>query len=170
MASRAEQVCDALVSLFDAADAAELFNTTLGATRSYVSLSDLTEVGESVVALVVPQMTIRQRVSNGSDARYVVVDILVLAHLTNTASDDRTTVDSRVELLEQIDNYLAGDAQADLTLSDGKTAEYVEPTDERADASEIRKGLGVLYDVDDIARKRQVTGLVRVAYMVDETY
>jgi len=169
MSKRAEQICDALVALFDEADIAEEFDVTLGAERSYVRLSDLSGVGESVVVVVAPQMTVRERTSNGTYARYVVVDILVLAHLTSDASADRTTMDGRAELLEDIDNYLANAANADLTLSGGDIAQYVEPTDSRADP-EIRKGLGILYDVGDLTEKRQVTGLVRAAYVVNETY
>jgi hypothetical protein len=89
--------------------------------------------------------------------------------LTSDASVDRTTMDNRAYLLEQIDNYLAAEANCDLTLADGATAHYVEPTDVRAD-NDIQAGLGVLWDSDDLLDKRQVTGLVRVAYWVDEDY
>ena len=168
-ASRSQQICEALVDLLDVADAAEEFYETVGAERVYTTLTGLTDVGDSVVTMVAPQMTKRARNSNGTYGRYVVVDILVRIHLTNAIAADTTTMDNRAWLLEQIDNYLAADANADLTLTGGVTAEYIEPTDKRAD-SDIRDGLGVLWDSSDLLEKRQVTGLVRVAYWVDEDY
>jgi len=168
-AGRVQQICEALISLLNAADLAEAFYETIGATRVYTTLSDLSEVGESVVAIVAPQMTKRARNSNGTYGRYVIIDILVRIHLTNNATADRTTMDNRAYLLEQIDNYLAAEANSDLTLPDDAIAEYVEPTDARAD-SDVRDGLGVLWDSDDLLDKRQVTGVVRVAYWVDEDY
>jgi len=168
-AGRAQQICEALVALLAAADVAEAFYETVGATRVYTTLSDLSDVGNSVVAVVAPQLTKRTRNSNGTYARFVVVDILVRIHLTNDATADRTTMDNRAYLLEQIDNYLAAETNCDLTLADDAIAEYIEPTDQRAD-SEIRDGLGVLWDSEDLLEKRQVTGLVRVAYWVDEDY
>jgi len=166
---RVQQMCDALVALLDAADLADAFYETIGATRVYTTLSDLVDVGDSVVAVVAPQMTKRARNSQGTYGRYAVIDILVRIHLTSDATVDRTTMDNRAYLLEQIDNYLAAEANCDLTLAGGAIAEYVEPTDQRADA-DIREGLGVLWDSDDLLEKRQVTGLVRVAYWVDESY
>jgi len=168
-AGRVQQICEALVALLDAADLADAFFETVGATRAYTTLSDLSEVGDTVVAIVAPQMTRRDRIANGSYGRYVIIDILVRIHLTSNASVDRTTMDNRAYLLEQIDNYLAAEANSDLTLPDAAIAEYIEPTDHRADA-EIRKDLGVLWDSEDLLDKRQVTGLVRVAYWVDEGY
>lgn len=168
-AGRVQQICEALVALLAAADLVGAFYETIGATRVYTTLSDLTEVSESVIAVVAPQMTNRARNSNGTYGRYVVIDILVRIHLTSDADVDRTTMDNRAYLLEQIDNYLAAEANCDLTLPDDVIAEYVEPTDARAD-SDIRNGLGVLWDSDDLLDKRQVTGLVRVAYWVDESY
>ena len=168
-AGRVQQICEALVALLDAADLAEAFFETIGATRVYTTLSDLSEVGDSVVAVVAPQMTKRARNSNGTYGRYVVIDILVRIHLTSDVAADLTTMDNRVFLLEQIDNFLAAEANSDLTLPESVIAEYVEPTDGRAD-NDIRDGLGVLWVVDDLDNKRQVTGLVRVAYWVDESY
>lgn len=168
-AGRVQQICEALIVLLDEADLAEAFYETIGATRVYTTLSDLSEVGDSVVAVVAPQMTKRARNSNGTYGRYVVIDVLVRIHLTSDAAVDRTTMDNRAYLLEQIDNYLAAEANCDLTLPDDVIAEYIEPTDARAD-SDIRNGLGVLWDSDDLLGKRQVTGLVRVAYWVDESY
>lgn len=168
-ASRSQQICEALVALLDAADLADAFFETIGATRVYTTLMDLSEVGDTVVAIVGPEMTKRARNSNGTYGRYVVVGIVVRIHLTNDASADRTTMDNRVYLLEQIDNYLAAEANSELTLPDDVIAQYIEPTDNRAD-SDIRNGLGILWDSDDLDDKRQVTGLVRVAYWVDEDY
>jgi hypothetical protein len=168
-AGRVQQICEALVTLLDAGDAANVFYETVGATRVYTTLSDLSDVGDSVVAVVAPQMTKRARNSFGSYGRYVVIDILVRIHLTNDATADRTTMDNRAYLLEQIDDYLAAEANCDLTLPDSVIAEYVEPTDQRADA-DIREALGVVWDKEDLTEKRQVTGLVRVAYWVDDSY
>lgn len=168
-AGRVQQICEALVALLDAADGAAAFYETVGATRTYTTLQDLSDVGDSVVVVVAPQMTKRIRNSNSTYGRYVVIDILVRIHLTSDAAADRTTMDNREFLLEQIDNYLAAPTNHDLTLPDGKLGEYVEPTDSRAD-SDITSGLGVLWDRDDLDNKRQVTGLVRVAYWVDEDY
>jgi len=168
-AGRVQQICEALVALLDAADLATAFNEVVGATRVYTTLSDLSEVGDSPYTLVAPLMTKRARNSNGTYGRYVVIDILVRSHLTNDVSDDRTTTDTRVYLWEQVDNYLAAPANSDLTLPDDAIAEYIEPTDKRADP-DIRDGLGVLWDAADLDDKRQDTGLVRVAYWVDEDY
>ncbi len=168
-AGRVQQICEALVLLLDVADAADEFLETIGAKRVYSTLTGLHEVGESVVTLVAPQMTKRARITQGTYARYVVVDILVRVHLTNDVTQDLSTMDNRVYLAELIDNYLAAEANADLTLTGGKTAEYIEPTDERHD-SDIRDGLGVIWDSDDLQEKRQQTVLVRVAYWVDEDY
>ncbi len=168
-AGRVQQICEALVELLDVADAADEFYETIGAKRVYTTLTGLHDVGDSVVTLVAPQMTKRARNSNGTYGRYVVIDILVRVHLTNDATDDLPTMDNRVYLAERIDNYLAAEANSDLTLAGSATAEYVEPTDNRAD-SDIRDGLGVLWDTDDLLEKRQQTVLVRVAYWVDEDY
>ena len=168
-AGRVQQICEALVLLLDAADSDDAFFETIGARRVYTTLRDLTDVGDSVVTLVAPQMTKRARNSNGTYGRYVVIDILVRVHLTDDATADTATMDNRAYLLERIDNYLAAEANSDLTLAGSVTAEYVEPTDNRAD-SDIRDGLGVLWDNEDLLEKRQITGLVRVAYWVDEDY
>ncbi len=168
-AGRVQQICEALVLLLDAADLANEFLETIGATRVYTTLSDITNIGESVAAVVAPQMTTRARNSNGTYGRYVVVDILVRAHLTSDATQDLSTMDNRLYLAELIDNYLAADANSDLTLTGGVTAEYIEPTDKTVD-SDIREGLGVLWDSGDLTEKRQQTVLVRVAYWVDESY
>ncbi len=168
-AGRVQQICEALVLLLDTADAADEFLETIGAKRVYTTLTGLHEVGDSVVTLVAPLMTKRVRNSNGTFGRYVVIDILVRVHLSNDATDDIATMDNRVYLAERIDNYLAAEANSDLTLPNSVIAEYVEPTDNRAD-SDIRDGLGVLWDSDDLLEKRQQTVLVRVAYWVDEDY
>ncbi len=168
-AGRVQQICEALVLLLDTADKANAFLETINAKRVYTTLTGLADVGDSVVTLVAPQMTKRVRNSNGTYARYVVVDILVRVHLTNDVTLDKATMDNRAWLLERIDNYLAAEENADLTLPNSVLAEYVEPTDERADL-DIRDGLGVLWDSHDLDEKRQVTGLVRVAYWVDEDY
>jgi hypothetical protein len=158
-----------LVLLLDVADAADEFLETIGARRVYTTLTGLHEVGDSVVTLVAPMMTRRARNSNGTYARWVVVDILVRVHLTNDVRDDLPTMDNRMYLAELIDNYLAGEEIPDLALPNSKTAEYIEPTDKRIPA-DIRENLGVLWDSDDLLEKRQQTVLVRVAYWVDEDY
>lgn len=168
-ASRAQQICEALVLLLDVADAADEFRETIGAKRVWSTLTGLHEVGDSLVTLVAPMLTRRKRNSNGTYARFVVIDILVRVHLTNDVRDDLPTMDNRVYLAELIDDYLAADANSDLTLANSVTAEYIEPTDSRAD-SDIRDDLGVLWDADDLNEKRQQTVLVRVAYWVDEDY
>lgn len=164
-----QQICEALVLLLDVADAADEFLETIGARRVYTTLRELIDVGDSLVTLVAPQMTKRARNSNGTYGRYVVVDILVRVHLTSDVRDDLATMDNRVYLAELIDNYLAAEENSDLALPSSVIAEYVEPTDKRAD-NDIRNGLGVLWDSDDLLDKRQQTVLVRVAYWVDEDY
>ncbi len=168
-AGRVQQICEALVLLLDVADKAGEFLETIGAKRVYTTLTGLHDVGDSLVTMVAPMMTKRVRNSNGTYARYVVVDILIRVHLTNDATLDKATMDNRAYLLERIDNYLAAKENSDLALPSSVIAEYVEPIDERAD-SDIRDGLGVLWDSSDLLEKRQVTGLVRVAYWVDEDY
>lgn len=168
-ASRVQQICEALVLLLDAADAADEFLETIGAKRVYTELRDLSEVGENLRTDVAPMMTKRARITQGTYARYVVVDILVRAHLTSDVRDDLSTMDNRLYLAELVDNYLAAEENADLTLTGGKTAGYIEPTDERVD-SDIKADLGVLWDRNDLDEKRQQTVLVRVAYWVDEDY
>jgi len=168
-AGRVQQICEALVALLDAADIAGAFFETLGAERTYTEIADLSEVGEDVRCWVAPQMAMRERNSNGTYGRYVVIDILMLAHLTNDASSDLATEDNRRYLSEQVENFLAAEANSDLELPDGAIAEYVEPTDRRAPA-EVKEGLCMLWDSEDMMNKRQDTGLVRVAYWVDESY
>lgn len=168
-ASRVQQICEALVLLLDVADAADEFKETIGAKRVYTTLTGLHEVGDEVVTMVAPVMTKRMRITHGTYGRYVVVEILVRVHLTNDVTDDLATMDNRIYLAQLIDDYLAAEANADLTLFGGKTAEYVEPTDKRAD-TDVRDGLGVLWDSADLIEKRQQTVLVRVAYWVDENY
>lgn len=167
---RVQQVCEALVTLLEASDHAGIsYSDDVAPTRTYSTLSDLTEVSDTVVAIVAPQFTKRVRDSNATYIRYVVVDIVVRIHLTSDASVDRATMDQRVYMLEEIDDYLADPDNHDLTLPDGAIAEYVEPTDTRAD-SDITEGLGAMWDSDVLDTERQVTGLVRVAYRVDEDY
>lgn len=168
-AGRVQQICEALVELLDVADAADEFLETIGAKRVYTTLAGLHEVGDSIVTMVAPMLTKRVRNTTGTFGRYVVVEILVRVHLTNDVRDDLATMDNRVYLAELIDNYLAAEANSDLTLAGSVTAEYIEPTDNRAD-SDIRDGLGVLWDSADLLEKRQQTVLVRVAYWVDEDY
>lgn len=168
-AGRVQQICEALVLLLDVADKAGEFLETIGAKRVYTTLTGLHEVGDTVATMVAPQMTKRARITQGTFGRYVVIDILVRVHLTDDVTQDLPTMDTRVYLAELIDNYLASEANSDLTLTGGVTAEYIEPTDERVD-SDIREGLGVIWDSGDLVEKRQQTVLVRVAYWVDESY
>jgi hypothetical protein len=168
-AGRAQQVCEALIALLDAADRDEVFNEKIRARRVYPVLGDLGQVGEWVDVVIASPMTKRVRNSNGTYGRYVVVDIVVRAHLAADAAEDMATMDSRDYLLEQIENYLASPDNHDLTLPNDKLAQYVELTDTRADG-DIRNDLGVLWDIDMLETHRQITGLVRVAYWVDEDY
>lgn len=168
-AGRVQQICEALVLLLDVADAADEFLETIGAKRVYTTLAGLHEVGDKVVTMVAPVLTKRARLTNGTWGRYVVVEILVRVHLTNDVRDDLATMDTRVYLAELIDNYLAAEANSDLTLAGSVTAEYIEPTDDRHDP-DLRDDLGVLWDSADLLEKRQQTVLVRVAYWVDENY
>lgn len=168
-ASRVQQICEALVLLLDIADAADEFKETIGAQRVYTTLTGLHEVGDEVVTMVAPMLTKRVRLTHGTYARYVVVDILVRVHLTNDVRDDLATMDNRIYLAQLIDDYLAAEANADLTLFGSKTAHYIEPTDEDH-PSDIRDDLGVLWDSADLIEKRQQTVLVRAAWWVDEDY
>lgn len=168
-ASRVQQICEALVELLDVADAANEFLETIGANRVYTTLADLSEVGDEVVTMVAPLMTRRERTSNTTYVRYVVIDILVRVHLTNDVRDDLPTMDTRVYVAHLIDDYLADPANSELTLTAGKIAEYIETKDERVD-KDILDGLGVLWIEADLQNKRQQTVLVRVAYLVNEDY
>ena len=167
-ASRMQQIGEALVLLLDVADASDEFRETINAKRVYTTTRGLAEVGESLLTLVAPQMTKRARNSNGTYARYVVVDILARAHLSSDVRDDLSLLDIRLYLSQLIDDYLANNDNPELQLPD-TIAQYVEPTDERHD-SDIREGLGVLWVAEDLDEKRQQTVLVRVTYWVDEDY
>lgn len=168
--SRTQQVCEALITKLDAADHAGVaFSDIVSATRTYSTLQDLSDIGDTLVAVVAPQFTKRIRDSNGTYLRFVVVDIFMRIHLTSDVDEDLATMDQRVYLMEEIDDYLADPDNHDLTLPDGAIAEYVEPTDTRADA-DVLEGLGVMWDSDMLDTDRQVTGLVRVAYRIDEDY
>ncbi len=168
-ASRVQQIGEALVLLLDVADAGDEFLETINAKRVWTTQRELTEVGESLFTLVAPHMTTRARTSNGTYRRDVVFSILARAHLSNDVGDDSTLMDIRVYLSELIDKYLADPANSELTLTAGVIAQYIEPTDERAE-SDMKDGLGVLWVAEDLDEKRQQTVLVRVAYWVDEDY
>lgn len=156
------------MDLLDTADTASQFAETLAATRAYTTILDVSGSTDLNV-LVVPVMTTRKRVTHGGYRRDIVLEILLRQHMSTDTDFDEDVVDDGVELLEQIDDYLADPDNHDLTLPDTTLASYVEPTDNRADA-EIRSGLGILWVRDHLQNLRQITSVVRVAYAIDETY
>lgn len=166
---RVQQICEALVDLLAAADVAGAFAETLAAARAYTAHLDLETPVDGLSVLVVPAFTTRRRTSNGTWRRDVVVEILVREHLTADASADRASTDAGLYLVEQIDDYLADPDHQQLTLPDGVIAEYVEPTDARAE-SEIKAEAGVGWIRDHLLDMRQITGLVRLAYCIDVPY
>lgn len=168
MSSRVQQICEALVTELQSADASNAFGLGLETSRVYTTLLDLSGAEDTTV-YVVPVHSQRKRTSNGTYRRDTVIEILVRQHLGTDSEIDTEMTDDLVTLLESIDDYLADSDNADLTLPDGTLASYVEVTDTRADA-DIRNGLGMLWLREHLQNLRQVTSVVRVAYAVDVSY
>ena len=168
MSDRLTGICDAVVDLLDSADEDSVFAERLEATRAVTSEVELATL-DALSVLVMPSHSSRKRTSNGTYRRDVVVEILVRKRFSDDAEDDQDRYDEVVDLLESVDDWLAGAAQADLTLADGALAHYIEPGDGDAEGK-IVDGLGVYVHWDHARTLRQITGTVRVAYYTDEAY
>ena len=175
MSSIAQQVADAVVAELEIGEAAGAFSRAIQTERVFDTNLELEDT--SVISvLVVPMVEKRRRESGGGPdggtwIREVRLEIIVRKRYSQSDYADgkieKESVDPFIELLEQIDDFLADPNQQVLTTM--TTAEYIEPDQKGADR-EIVKGLGLYLLVDHLHKYHQFTGVVRVAYQVTQAY
>jgi hypothetical protein len=176
VSSIAQQVADAVVAELELGEAGGAFARSIVTERVYDTNLELEDTS-IISVLVVPMLEKRHRESGGgldggTWIRDVRLEIIVRkryaqSDYTTEGKIDKTSVDPFIELLEQIDDYLANPNQQVLTTM--ATAEYIEPDQKGADR-EIVKGLGLYLLVDHLHKYHQFTGVVRVAYQVTQAY
>ena len=175
MSSIAQQVADAVVAELELGEAAGVFSRAIQTERVYDTRMQLEDT--SVISvLVVPMIEKRRRESGGGPdggtwIREIRLEIIVRKRYAQSDYVDgkieKQAVDPFIELLEQIDDFLADPNQQVLTTM--ATAEYIEP-DQKGAEREIVKGLGLYLIVDHLHKFHQFTGVVRVAYQVTQAY
>lgn len=171
MASVIEKLSDAIVLLLEQGEAAGAFSKAIVTEREYDTELALEDT-DIVSVIVLPTLSKRWRESNGTYCRGVRLEVIVRkrfsqSQFTDTGGVERSAVDEYVDLLEQIENYLADpDNQVPASMTN---AEYIEPGDKDTDR-ELTRGLGIHWLTDHLQAMHQFTGVVRVAYEVTEAY
>jgi hypothetical protein len=176
MSSVVEQVAAAVTAELEIGEAAGAFSRAIQTERAYDTEMELEDTN-IISVLCVPMVSKRRRESGGGPnggtwIRDVRLEILVRKRYSQSDYDASgkivtASIDPYVELLEQIDNYLADSEHEVLTTM--PTAEYTEPTEKNVDR-EIVKGCGVYWFVKHLKDYHQFTGLIRVAYSVTQAY
>lgn len=173
MASKMQLVSDAVVALLEAGEAAGSFSKAISTERQYDSELQLEDT-DVISVMVVPVASNRTRKSEGTYNRDILLDVMVRKRFSqsdynDTGGIERELLDEYVELLEQIDDYLAKPANhVPTTYTD---ATYIED-DTRESDTEITRQLGIRFPwiPAHLTEWHQYTGIVRVAYSVDVSY
>jgi hypothetical protein len=173
MASKMQQVADAVVLLIEAGEAAGTFAQSIVTERIYETDLALEDT-DIISVLVMPALSNRTRKSQGTWNRDVALDIIVRKRFPQSAfnSDgkvEKESVDPYVDLLEQIDDWLA--KPANHVLTSYTDAVYIEDDSKEAD-SMITRDLGIrfAYLPEHLTTMHQYTGVLRVAYHVEVEY
>ena len=173
MASVIEKLSDAVVLLLEKGEAAGAFSQAIVTEREYDPDHALED--DIISVITVPDFATRKRESNGTYIRYVRLDVTIRKRFSQSdykqppaeEGIEKTAIDPYIELLEQIDNYMAHpDNQVPFAMTE---AEYIEPGDKDVDREVTRK-LGIHWLTEDLRTMHQFTGIVRVAYEVTEAY
>jgi len=147
-----QQVSDAVVRILETGEAAGTFSKSILTERRWFFLKDLEDL-DGISVQVVPVGSVRERESNSTWIRYVRVDVLCKKRVPQSEIEDglinREWIDGHVAMLEEIDDYLAGE---DTTVRDPVVGmEYIEPGDKRVPGEIIRK-LGVeFYEEEEMS-------------------
>ncbi len=173
MASRLQQVAEAIVLQLEAGEAANVFSKAIATERQYdteIALEDT----DIISVMAVPVRSNRTRKSTGTWNRDCVFDVMVRKRFAqsdyNAAGGvDREQIDEYVALLEEIDDYLATPAQHQLTAY--PDAIYLEDDTHEADST-LTRDLGIVWPwiPRHLHEWHQYTGVVRVAYQVEVDY
>jgi hypothetical protein len=171
MASVIEQLSNAVVLLLEQGEAAGAFSKAIATERQYDTELALEDT-DVVSVIVLPTISKRWRESNGTYRRGVRLEVIVRkrfpqSEFNEAGGVERASVDEYVDLLEQVENYLAHpDNQVPFALTN---AEFIEPGDKDTD-KELTRNLGVHWLTEHLQTMHQFTGVVRVAYEVTEAY
>ena len=173
MASVMQQVSDAIVALLEAGEAAGTFSKAIVTERQYDTELQLEDT-DVISVQVIPVASNRTRKSEGTYNRDTSFDVMVRKRFPQTDFNEaggieRERLDEYVDLLEQIDNYLADpDNHVPDTYTD---ACYIEDDSGESDR-EITRDLGIRipWIPDHLTKYHQFTGVVRVAYAVATSY
>ena len=166
-------VADAVVASLEAGEAAGSFAQAIVTEREYDS-SMMLEDTDVISVIVVPVLSNRTRKSQGTWNRDVVLDVMVRKRFPQSdfnadGSVDKERLDEYVDLLEQIDDYLADPDNHNLpTYTD---ALYIEDDSKEADRAIVRDlGIRFPWIPQHLTEWHQYTGVVRVAYHVEVEY
>jgi len=170
MASRMQQVADALVAQLEIAEAAGSFSKSIVSERQYDTNLALEDT-DIISVMVVPVRSNRTRKSRGTWNRDILLDVIVRKRFPQsdfnaTGGIERDRLDEYVDLLEQIEDYLADPANHALdTYTD---AIFIEDDSKEAD-SNITRELGIRFAwlPEHLTELHQYTGILRVAYHVE---
>lgn len=173
MASKMQQVADAVVTLLEAGEAAGQFSKSILTERQYDTRLEMEDTG-TISVMVIPVRSNRTRKSQNTWNRDIVLDVMVRKRFAQSDFNadggvERDRIDEYTSLLEEIDDYLADpDNQKLPAYTD---ALYIEDDSNEAD-SLITRELGIRHPWIDVhlTEWHQFTGVVRVAYHVEGTY
>ena len=170
MASSTESVCNAVVALIESGEAQGKFARSIVTERKYDTSLQMEDT-DTISVLVIPAGSTRTRISQATWNRDIAVDVVVRKRFASTSFNDAglietEDIDPYIELLEQIDDWLAKRDNA--ILPTFKQAVYIED-DTRLSESSIVRPLGIRYPYhpDHLRDFHQYTGIVRVAYAVE---
>lgn len=173
MASKIQSVADALVSQIETGEAAGTFSKSI-VTESRFDTALEMEDTETVSVLVVPMGSNLTRKSEGTFNRDCILEVMVRKRFASSDFDTsgrvpKELVDEYVELLEQIDEYLADPDNHKLTTY--PEAVYIEDDSNEADRNLVRElGITVPWEKEHLQLWQQYTGVLRVGYHVEGAY
>lgn len=172
MASRLQQVAAAVVALIEQGEAQGVFAHSITTERKYDTNLQLEDT-DVISVQVIPAISNRTRLSQNTWNRDIALDVMVRKRFSSTSFDtdgliEKEDVDTYVELLEQIDDWLA--VRSNSPLPAYELATYIEDDTKEADNNIVRElGIRFPYLPDHLRELHQYTGILRVAYHVEAT-
>jgi hypothetical protein len=170
VASRLQQVAAAVVALIEQGEAQSVFAHSITTERKYDTNLQLEDT-DVISVQVIPAISNRTRLSYNTWNRDIALDVMVRKRFPASSFDSdgliaKEEVDVYVELLEQIDDWLAVRANSPLPAYDQAT--YIEDDTKEADNSIVRElGIRFPYIPEHLRELHQYTGILRVAYHVE---
>ncbi len=172
MASRMQQVCDAVVVLLEAGESAGQFTKPIVTERQYDTVLQLEDT-DTISVLVVPVRSEPNRITEGTYGDDIVIDVLVRKRFAQTDYNseglvDKILIDEYVDLLEQIQGYMMDPDNHQLdTYTDAVLQEF---DSGELDRNERDLGIRFAWIPKHLAEWHQYTGVVRVCYRVEVAY